>query len=151
VGGPDADLVAAHTFDTSEYLINLHNAEGTELDTDFTVDIADTISYHVPCHVKAQNIGPCSQDLMRLAGAQIAEIDQCSGVDGMWGFKAGNEGLSIPIAQKLAAKITDADNALVVGDCHLANTAMVEQSGQVPQHPLQVLARAYGIAEEPIA
>jgi hypothetical protein len=59
--------------------------------------------------------------------------------------------LSIPIAQKLAAKITDADNALVVGDCHLANTAMVEQSGQVPQHPLQVLARAYGIAEEPIA
>ena len=35
VGGPDAELVAAHTFDSSEYLINLHKAEGTELDTTF--------------------------------------------------------------------------------------------------------------------
>jgi Fe-S oxidoreductase len=151
VGGPDADLVAAHTFDASEYLINLHKAEGTELDTDFTGDIADSISYHVPCHIKAQNIGSCSQDLMKMTGAQITEIDQCSGIDGMWGFKAGNEELSIPIAQKLAAKITDAGNDLVVGDCHLANTAIVEQAGQSPQHPLQVVARAYGIAEEPTA
>jgi Fe-S oxidoreductase len=151
VGGPDADLVAAHTFDASEYLINLHKAEGTELDTDFTGDIADSISYHVPCHIKAQNIGSCSQDLMKMTGAQITEIDQCSGIDGMWGFKAGNEELSIPIAQKLAAKITDAGNDLVVGDCHLANTAIVEQAGQIPQHPLQVVARAYGIAEEPTA
>ena len=151
VGGPDAELVAAHTFDTSEYLINLHKAEGTELATDFTGDIADSISYHVPCHIKAQNIGPCSQDLMKMTGAQITEIDQCSGIDGMWGFKAGNEELSIPIAQKLAAKITDAGNDLVVGDCHLANTAIVEQAGQIPQHPLQVVARAYGIAEEPTA
>jgi Fe-S oxidoreductase len=151
VGGPDADLVAAHTFDASEYLINLHKAEGTELDTDFTGDIADSISYHVPCHIKAQNIGSCSQDLMKMTGAQITEIDQCSGIDGMWGFKAGNEELSIPIAQKLAAKITDAGNDLVVGDCHLANTAIVEQAGQIPRHPLQVVARAYGIAEEPTA
>jgi Fe-S oxidoreductase len=88
---------------------------------------------------------------MKMTGAQITEIDQCSGIDGMWGFKAGNEELSIPIAQKLAAKITDAGNDLVVGDCHLANTAIVEQAGQIPQHPLQVVARAYGIAEEPTA
>jgi len=37
---------------------------------------------------------------------------------------------------------------IVAGDCHLANTAIVEQTGQVAQHPLQVMARAYGIAEE---
>jgi Fe-S oxidoreductase len=149
VGGPDAELVAAHTFDSSEYLMNLHKAEGTELDTNFTGEIAETISYHIPCHLKAQNIGLRSRDLMKLTGAKIKLIDQCSGIDGMWGFKAGNEQFSVPVAKKLADKITAAESEVVAGDCHLANTAIVEQTGQAAQHPLQVVARAYGIPEEP--
>jgi hypothetical protein len=36
----------------------------------------------------------------------------------------------------------------VAGDCHLANTAINEQIGQEPIHPLQLIARAYGIGEE---
>ena len=36
VGGPDAELVAAHTYDAAEYLMKVHKAEGTSLDTDFT-------------------------------------------------------------------------------------------------------------------
>ena len=148
VGGPDAELVAAHTFDSSEYLMNLHKAEGTELDTNFTGEIAEAISYHIPCHLRAQNIGLRSRDLMKLTGAKIKLIDQCSGIDGMWGLKAGNEEFSVPVAKKLADKIEAAGDALVVGDCHLANTAIVEQTGRVAQHPLQVVARAYGIPAE---
>ena len=35
VGGtPDAELVAAHTFDAAEYLLGLHKGDGTTLDTD---------------------------------------------------------------------------------------------------------------------
>jgi Fe-S oxidoreductase len=149
VGGPDAELVAAHTFDSSEYLMNLHKAEGTELDTEFTGEIAETISYHVPCHLKAQNIGLRSRDLMKLTGAKIKLIDQCSGIDGMWGLKAGNEQFAVPIAKKLADKLEAADSQIVAGDCHLANTAINEQTGKAAQHPLQVVARAYGISEEP--
>ena len=149
IGGPDAELVAAHTFDSSEYLMNLHEAEGTELDTNFTGEIPESISYHIPCHLRAQNIGLRSRDIMKLTGTKITLIDQCSGIDGMWGLKAGNEELSIPIAKKLANKLKSADNQIVAGDCHLANTAIIEQTGIVAQHPLQVVARAYGIAEEP--
>jgi Fe-S oxidoreductase len=149
VGGPDAELVAAHTFDSSEYLINLHKAEGTELDTNFTGEIAETISYHIPCHLRAQNIGLRSRDIMKLTGAKIKLVDQCSGVDGMWGFKAGNEKFSLPVAKKLAAKIEASGGDIVAGDCHLANTAIIEQTGRTAQHPLQVIARAYGIPEEP--
>ena len=36
VGGPDAELVAAHTFDASEYLMKIHKADGTALDTELT-------------------------------------------------------------------------------------------------------------------
>ena len=149
VGGPDAELVAAHTYDSSEYLMNLHKAEGTELDTNFTGEIPESISYHIPCHLRAQNIGLRSRDIMKLTGAKITLIDQCSGIDGMWGFKAGNEEFSVPIAKKLANKLEAANNQIVAGDCHLANTAIIEQTGIVAQHPLQVVARAYGIAEEP--
>ena len=85
---------------------------------------------------------------MKLTGVDIALIDQCSGVDGMWGFKAGNEQFSLPVAKKLAEKIEAASSEIVAGDCHLANTVIIEQTGQVPQHPLQVIARAYGIAGE---
>ena len=38
----------------------------------------------------------------------------------------------------------------MAGDCHLANTAITELTGRIPQHPLQIVARAYGIpAEQP--
>jgi Fe-S oxidoreductase len=151
VGGPDAELVAAHTFDSSEYLLNLHQTDETELDLNFTGDAAATMRYCVPTHMTAQNIGHCSHDLMRLSGAHITVIDQSSGVDGMWGYRAGNEEVSLSVAQKLADAITTVDSALVVGDCHWANTVILEQTGMTPQHPLHVLARAYGIAEEPTA
>lgn len=151
VGGPDAELVAAHTFDSSEYLLNVHQADETELDVNFAGDMAATISYCVPSHMTALNIGHCSRDLMQLTSAHITVIDQSSGVDGMWGYRAGNEEVSLSVARKLADAITAVDSELVAGDCHLANTVIKEQTGLSPQHPLQVLARAYGIAEEPTA
>jgi Fe-S oxidoreductase len=148
VGGPDAELVAAHTYDAAEYLMAVHKADDTVLDTDFTGETVESITYHTPCHLRAQNIGFKSRDLMKLTGAKVKLVQQCSGVDGMWGFRAGNEDISIPIAKKLGDQITKAGGDVVAGDCHLANTAIVEQTGRTPQHPLQVMARAYGIAEE---
>ncbi len=148
VGGPDAELVAAHTFDSSEYLINLHKNDATELDTNFEGDIPATVSYHIPCHLRAQNIGLRSRDLMKLTGTKITLIDQCSGIDGMWGLRAENAEFSLPIAKKLAEKITTVASEVIAGDCHLANTAITEQTGQTPMHPLQLIARAYGITEE---
>ena len=147
VGGPDAELVAKHTFDSSEYLMNLHKAEGTELDTEFAGTVPESIGYHIPCHLKAQNIGLRSRDLMKLTGAKIKLIDQCSGIDGMWGLKAGNEEYSVPIAEKLGDKVRAAEVTVVAGDCHLANTAIDEQTNAGAMHPLSVVARAYGIPE----
>lgn len=148
VGGPDAELVAEHTYDAAEYLMRVHKADDTVLDTDFDGDTFSQITYHAPCHLRAQNIGFKSRDLMRLTGARVKMVQQCSGIDGMWGFRAENEEISIPIAKKLGEMIEKADGDIVAGDCHLANTAIAEQTDSVPSHPLQVLARAYGIPEE---
>lgn len=148
VGGPDAELVANNTYDAAEYLMKVHKADGTTLDTEFPGEVPGTITYHTPCHLKAQNIGLKSRDLMKLTGAKVKLVQQCSGIDGMWGLRAENTGISVPIARKLADEINRAGGDVVAGDCHLANTAITEQTGQHPLHPLQLLARAYGIADE---
>ena len=119
VGGPDAELVAAHTFDASEYLMKIHKADGTALDTEFNGDVPETITYHTPCHLRAQNIGLKSRDLMKLTGAKIKLVQQCSGIDGMWGLRAENAELSIPIGQKLGAEIIKADSDVVTGNHQL--------------------------------
>ena len=62
----------------------------------------------------------------------------------MWGLRAENADISIPIARKLADEIHRAAGDVVAGDCHLANTAINEQIGEEPLHPLQLIARAYG-------
>ena len=149
VGGADAKLVSEHTFDAAEYLIRLHKGEGTTLDLEFNGFVPETVAYHTPCHLKAQNIGLKSRDLIKLTGAKVKLVQQCSGIDGMWGLRAENTDISVPIASKLADEIRKAQGDVVAGDCHLANTAITEQTGDVPMHPLQLVARAYGIPEEP--
>jgi len=149
VGTDDARLVAEHTYDAAEYLMKVHKGEGTSLDVEFPGDVPETISYHVPCHLKAQNIGLKSRDLMKLTGAKIKLVQQCSGIDGMWGLRAENTDISVPIAKKLGDEIRRAGGDVVAGDCNLANTAIAEQTGEDPQHPLQIVARAYGIPPEP--
>jgi Fe-S oxidoreductase len=148
VGGPDADLVADHTYDACEYLVRLHKGDGSALDLDFRGDVPSEIAYHAPCHLRAQGIGLKSRDLLRLTGARVKVVQQCSGIDGLWGLRSDNDSLSIPIAQALAVQLEAAGGDVVAGDCQLANTAITEQTGRIPLHPLQVLARAYGIAPE---
>ena len=152
VGGPEAALVAEHTYDAAEYLMKVHDAAGSELDTDFTGAVPERITYHTACHLRAQNIGRNiglpGRDLMMLTGAEVELVQQCSGVDGLWGLRAANDQLSIPIAEKLGDQIVAAGGDVVAGDCDLANTAITEQTGARPSHPIQLIARAYGIRED---
>ena len=148
----DAELVAEHTFDAAEYLVKVHKTDDTELDTNFDGDVPDHITYHAACHLRAQNIGFKSRDLMKLTGAKVKLVQQCSGIDGMWGFRDGNEAIAIPIAKKLADQIRKAGGGepgnVVSGDCSLANTAIAEQTGATASHPISVIARAYGIPQD---
>ncbi|MFI5041217.1 MAG: heterodisulfide reductase-related iron-sulfur binding cluster [Acidimicrobiales bacterium] len=149
LGGPDAELLADHVFDASEYLVKLRRDEATELDTEFGGEVPDGITYHVSCHLQAQNIGLKSRDLMKLTGTRITLVNKCSGIDGTWGYRAENYDEARKVAGPLADGVRQAGNAVVAGDCTLANGAIEQETGNAPQHPIQVIARAYGIAPEP--
>ncbi len=152
VGGADAELVATHTVDAAEHLWTLHKGDGTTLDTDFAGDVPDTITYHAPCHLRAQNIGLKSRDVMKLTGAKIAVVAECSGIDGTWGLREENydraRGVARKMAKAIATQVDKDASTVIAGDCHLANGGIEDEVGQAPVHPLSVLARAYGIAEE---
>jgi len=148
IGGPDAELVAANTYDAAEYLMKVHKGEDTALDTDFTGDVPDAITYHAPCHLRAQNIGLRSRDLMKLTGTKVTVVAECSAIDGTWGYREQNYETSRQVAKKMADLIIKADNDVVAGDCNLANGGILQETGTQPVHPIQVMARAYGIPEE---
>jgi Fe-S oxidoreductase len=148
VRGADADLVAANTYDAAEYLMKLHKGDGTSLDTDFSGPVPSSVTYHAPCHLRAQNIGLKSRDLLRLTGTTVTVVAECSGIDGTWGLRAEHIESSRGVAKKMANAINKAGNDVVAGDCSLAHVAIVQETGKSPVHPVQLLARAYGIPEE---
>lgn len=144
----DARLVADNTMDASEYLMSVHKGEETSLDTDFVGDVPERVTYHAPCHLRAQSIGLKSRDLIKLTGTKPVIVAECSGIDGMWGLRATNVEISRKVAKKMSKAIDKAGNSAVVGDCTLANGAIKLENGLDAQHPVQFLARAYGIKEE---
>jgi len=148
VGGADADLVASRTSDAAEYLWKLHQGEGTALDTDFRGAVPETTAYHVPCHLQAQSIGLRSRDLLKLTGTTVSVVNKCSGIDGTWGYRSEHYAESRQVARPLAEAITKAAADVVAGDCHLANGAILQETGRQALHPLQLMARAYGIPPE---
>jgi Fe-S oxidoreductase len=146
LGTEAAKKVAANTFEASEYLIARHREE--KLDTNFAGQTYESIVWHAACHYRAQQIGPKSKDLMALTGAKVQMLERCTAIDGTWGLRAENLELAKRVAKPLMERVRESDAELVTGDCQLANGAITEDTGKIPLHPLQVLARAYGLEED---
>lgn len=143
VEGEEARNVAARTFDLCEYLMKLKGEE--QLDTGFVKEMG-RIAYHLPCHLKAQNIGYKSLDLLNLIpGTTVDLIEGCSGIDGTWGLKRQYFDRSFKVAGRLLRGIQEARPDLVVSDCPLAGLQIRQGVGRKPLHPVQVLKEAYGL------
>ena len=141
-GSDDARLVASHTRDLFEYLAGMHAAGA--LDTAFTRPLGD-VTYHVPCHLRAQNIGTKSADLLRVVpGTTVNVIERCSAVDGTWGFKKEYYDLSLKVAKPLFDAVNDG-GPVTATDCPLAALQIGQGTGRTARHPIQLLADAYGL------
>ncbi len=77
--------VAARIYDPFEYLM-LRHKDG-RLKTDFKTSLGK-VSYHVPCHLRVQNIGLKTRDVLRLVpDTTVDVIERCSGHDGTYAVK----------------------------------------------------------------
>jgi Fe-S oxidoreductase len=138
-----AQEIAGHTRDLFEYLARLH-AEG-RLDTAFKTR-PGRIAYQIPCHLRAQNVGTKTMDVLRLTGADVRLLERCSAVDGTWGFKREYYALSMKLAEPLFRAIGEAQPERTASDCPLAGLQIAQGTGRRAEHPIQILADAYGLA-----
>lgn len=140
---PESKAVAAATRDLGEFLWGQHQAG--RLKTDFTWRPGKVV-YHVPCHLKAQQIGLKSRDVLALVpGAEIEVVEKCAGIDGTWGMKAEYFALSKKIGDKMCSRVEEEKPDWVVTDCPLAGLALKQGLGRRTYHSVQLLAKAYGL------
>jgi glycerol-3-phosphate dehydrogenase subunit C len=138
----DAKLVAEHTFDSGEYLMKLHQEGG--LNTDFVSKLG-TVSYQLSCHLKAQNLGYKSRDLLQLAGARVQVVERCSAVDGTWGMKRQYHDLSLKLSQPLLKEVQEPSPDWIATDCPLSALRIKQGSGREAVHPVKLFAKACGL------
>ncbi|HVA36533.1 MAG TPA: anaerobic glycerol-3-phosphate dehydrogenase subunit C [Candidatus Dormibacteraeota bacterium] len=102
------------------------------------------IAYHVPCHLKSQQIGFRSRDVMRLVpGTEIATVDACTAHDGTWAMKKEYFELSMKWGEKAFNGLRDAEADIMATDCPLSAIQIEQATGVRPLHPIEILARAY--------
>jgi Fe-S oxidoreductase len=139
-----ARRVAEATRDLMEHVYDLARAKVLSRDFEKTVG---TVAYHAPCHLRAQNVGFRSRDVLRLVADEVHLIDACSGVDGTWGMQARFHDESMKVAAKLLGEVERAAPDHVATDCPLSALRIEEGTGRKAVHPIVLLRAAYGMGE----
>jgi Fe-S oxidoreductase len=142
---PMVHKVKAAMFDPFEYLMLRHKAG--LLRTDFSKSLGK-VSYHVPCHLRVQNLGLKTRDLLKLIpGTEVEAIERCSGHNGTYGVKREYRDTSMKIGRPVFNKVQQASPDYYASDCpmagHQIESGLAESKG--PTHPLSLLRAAYGI------
>ncbi|MFZ1100749.1 MAG: heterodisulfide reductase-related iron-sulfur binding cluster [Steroidobacteraceae bacterium] len=143
----DADVarVAERMFDPFEYLM-LRHAAGL-LRTDFKTRLGK-VSYHVPCHLRVQNLGLKTRDTLQLVpGTTVEPIERCSGHDGTYGVKRRFRAASMRIGRAVVQRVESAAADHYASDCPMAGHQIESglSEARAPEHPLRLLRLAYGL------
>jgi Fe-S oxidoreductase len=146
-GDADVQAVAQAMFDPFEYL-SLRNRDGM-LHTDFKRPLGK-VSYHVPCHLRVQNMGLRTREMLELVpGSEINTVERCSGHDGTWGVKKEYFDNSMKIGRPVFRAMAGTEPDFISSDCPIAGRHI--QQGMGPgakgekQHPITLLRIAYGL------
>jgi Fe-S oxidoreductase len=142
--GDRATAVAAATHDLDEYLYRI--AREGRLKRDF-VRRFGSIRYHVPCHIRAQNVGIRGRDLLKLIADDVNDVQECSGHDGTWSMHVDHFEDSLRWGKKAFDGMrADAGEAcaLACTDCRLAALHIAQGARRETVHPVVALAHAYG-------
>lgn len=105
-----------------------------------------TVAYHASCRLRAQQSGLAAVELLqRVPGTTVHVVEGCAGGDGVWSYRVEHAATSRAILASTTERMRDVDADVHVGDCHRADVAFDEAGLPGVVHPLQALARAYGL------
>jgi glycerol-3-phosphate dehydrogenase subunit C len=138
------DDVAAHTFESLEYL-RIHEDVRAALDAaDVEGDLAREFAYHAPCHARNQGLDNQAVELFRdLEGVGIEDVgDSCSGISGTYGWKEEKYDKSMEIGAEMFEHMEDADGRTGMTECPTCAMQMEHGTGYDIRHPLELLEAA---------
>jgi len=143
----DADVaaVAEAMFDPFEYL-SMRHADGL-LKTDFTQSLGH-VSYHVPCHLRVQNIGLKTKELLQMIpDTTVNTVERCAGHDGTWGVKSEHFEMSMKIGRPVFNRMKEDEPDYVSSDCPIASRHILQgmKEEHEKEHPISLLRIAYGL------
>jgi glycerol-3-phosphate dehydrogenase subunit C len=152
-GDAAIEKLSRATFDISEYIVDIARKEGLAPGLQ---PVPGTLSVHMACHARAQNMGQKAAEMLRLIPeADVKVIERCSGHGGSWGFKKEWFDVAMKVGRPVARQAAQNGAGFVMSECPLAGVhiaqGMEKQTSEGPKpelvsHPVQVLARSYGIA-----
>jgi Fe-S oxidoreductase len=141
---PDVIKVRDAMYDPFEYLM-LRHKDG-KLDTEFKNSLGK-VSYQVPCHLRVQNIGLKTRDVLQLVpDTTVDAIERCSGHDGTYAVKKEFHDISQKIARPVVGKVKKAEADHFTSDCPMAAEQIAQGlEGHDAENPMGLLKHAYGI------
>ena len=147
---PDVAALSKATFDISEYVVDIARKEGLAPGLAAT---PATMTVHMACHARAQNMGQKAAEMLRLVPeATVKVIERCSGHGGSLGFKKEFFEVGIKVGRPVARQAAQNGAGFVMSECPLAGVHIqqgIDRLGgdaarpTLVTHPIQILARAY--------
>ena len=140
-------LVAENTSEACSYLWKMHQAGQLELDFK---PVNATLAYHLPCHLRALNVGSPGESLLRLIpGLSVGTIDKgCSGMAGTFGLKRENYRSSLRAGWGVISAVRDPSVQVGTTECSACKMQMEQGTTKPTIHPLKLLALSYGLMPE---
>ena len=145
--GDDVRAVAEMTYDISEFLLLLLEAEA--LDLDFA-PLPLNLPYHPPCQYRAHGLGrPASEIMELIPGLQITESQAaCCGIAGTYGYKLEKYQIGMDVGRGLFEFVRRSGAPLAVCDSETCRWQITHATGIPAIHPVELLAAAYGYPPE---
>jgi len=151
----DVKRLAKSVFDIDEYVVDIAKKEGLPPGMKA---LPEGVSVHLPCHARAQNMGPKAAEMLRLIpDTQIDVIERCSGHGGTFGVMKKTHALAEKVGRPVFRAVAGQARGHIASDCPLAAQhifanvdEMAKQDGiglkaRAPEHPIEIFARAYGL------
>jgi len=144
--------LAGATCDISEYVVDIARKEGLAPELK---PLDGGVTLHIACHARAQNMGQKAAEMLRLVPeTKISVIERCSGHGGSWGVLKGNFETALKVGRPVARQALRDPQPHLASECPLAamhvlqvmeQQAKDEKLPERPEHPIELIARAYGI------
>ena len=150
----DVQLVKQAMWDPFEYWV-ARKRDGL-LKADFKKPLG-TVSYHVPCHARVQNVGRKTEELLKsLPETTVNTVERCSGHSGVWGTRKQFHSMAMKIGRPVFRNMASVKPDYVSSDCPLAGHHIAQGidqfakealDGKAPviAHPITLIRIAYGL------